>query len=292
MFQRFDRFDYQQCTSCDFIFQHPLPSPAQISAFYPNDYDVYEEGSRLKKISRFSKSILKKYYGYTHLKTSLLTDLLSSISRRSNSDYSIPFVADGCLLDVGCGNGRFLDGMKKLGWRVKGVEFNEHAVSVCRLSDLDVHHGDLLSAKFQEDSFDVINVSHVIEHVPDPVPLFAELAKILKPGGILIIKTPNSRALGRAWFSNNWFPNEVPRHIYLFSEKNLRAIGDACGLELEQIRTRTSVKIILNSIDYVTGNKHTPSKKVKWKRMLARLYSFTAQLKKQGDEIFAVFTKA
>ena len=292
MFRRFDRYDYQKCTSCDFIFQFPLPSPEQISAFYPDSYDVYEVDSRLKKISQFNKSILKRYYGYVHLKTSPFTDVLCLITKRPNSDYSIPFVTNGCLLDVGCGNGRFLDGMKQLGWQVKGVEFNEHAVSVCKLSGLDVHHGDLLSASFEANSFDVINVSHVIEHVPNPVQLFAELERVLKPGGTLIIKTPNSQALGRAWFSNNWFPNEVPRHIYLFSEKNLRALGNACGLQLKQIRTRTSVKIILNSVDYVTGNKGTPSKKIKWKRILARPYSHIAQFKKQGDEIFSLFTKS
>ena len=291
MFDRYERYDYQHCTNCHLIFQHPAPSVEEIAAFYPNSYDVYREHSRQKEISQFAKSILKRYYGYSHLKTSRLNDLACRVITKSNSDYRIPFIPGGSLLDVGCGNGRFLDGMKKLGWKVKGVEFNEHAVGMCKLSGLDVHHGDLLSAHFEPDSFDIINVSHVIEHVPHPRQLFSELAKVLKPGGTLIIKTPNSNAFGRKLFNTNWFPDDIPRHIYLYSEKNLRQIGDLCDLHLKAIKTRSSLKVVLNSIDYVLENKGTPSKRIKWRRVLANVFSLVAKHKNQGDEIFAVFTK-
>lgn len=292
MFDHYVRYDYQRCTNCNFIFQHPIPSAEQISSFYPNDYVVYEEKSRLKNLSNFRKSILKKYYGYTHLDTCLLSDILCFIPHKLNDNYEIPFVANGSLLDVGCGNGRYLDGMKKLGWHIKGVEFNEGAVNVCRLSNLDVHHGDIFSANFDSDSFDVINISHVIEHVPGPKELFAELSRILKKNGVLIIKTPNSNALARPLFNTNWYANDVPRHIYLFSEKSLSLLSGICGLKMLQLRTRTSAKIILNSIDYVMNNKATPSRKVSWKRLLARIYILIAQFKKQGDEIFSIFIKS
>jgi 2-polyprenyl-3-methyl-5-hydroxy-6-metoxy-1,4-benzoquinol methylase len=291
MFDHYERYDYHRCSNCDFIFQYPLPSPEQISAFYPNSYDIYEEQSRLKKVSSFRKSILKKYYGYSHLKTSISSDILCFITHKFENNYEVPFKQNGYLLDVGCGNGRYLDGMNKLGWKTQGVEFNEHAVSVCKLSNLEVHHGDLFSANFASDTFDVINVSHVVEHVPNPKEFFSELSRIIKKNGILIIKTPNSKAFGRSLFNTNWFPNEVPRHIYLFSEKNLSTLGHNTQFKMEQIITRTTVKLILNSLDYVTGNKEIPSKKIKWKRFIARIYVLIAQYKKQGDEIFAVFTK-
>lgn len=291
MFNLYERYDYHCCPNCDFIFQHPLPTTEQINAFYPNNYDVYEEQSRLKEISNVRKSILKRYYGYSHLKTSLFTDLLSSFGIKLNSSYEIPFKQNGLLLDVGCGNGRYLDGMQKLGWKAKGVEFNEHAVSVCKLSNLDVHHGDLFSANFDAEIFDVINVSHVIEHVPNPKQFFSELSRILKKNGKLIIKTPNSKALGRSLFNTNWFPNEVPRHLYLFSKENLKELAVANHLEIEKIRTNTTVKLILNSFDYVIGNRDIPSKKIKWRRFIAKIYVLIAQYKKQGDELFVVFTK-
>jgi len=291
MFDYYDRYDYHQCSSCEFIFQHPAPSAEAISNFYPESYEVYEESSRLKKINRMRKSRLKLNFGYRHLHTPILTDLLSFITSAFQNDFEVPFIENGKLLDVGCGNGRYLDGMNKLGWDVKGVEFNENAVRVCRLSGLDVHHGDLFSANFEDRSFDVINVSHVIEHVPDPKSFFSELSRVLKKNGRLIIKTPNSKALGRALFNTNWYANDVPRHIYLFSEKNLFELAQQSGLEIKQIRTRSTPKIILNSIDYITCNKGKPSKRIWWKRMLARVYVWLSQYKNRGDEIFAVFTR-
>lgn len=291
MFNHFERYDYQCCTKCDFVFQHPLPTSEKIASFYPSDYDVYEEQSRIKKVSALRKSFLKKYYGYLHLKTLSITDLLSGIAHLFHKNHEIAFVQNGILLDVGCGNGRYLDGMKKLGWQVKGVEFNESAINVCKLSNLDVHHGDIFSANFKDNTFDIINVSHVVEHVPHSKEFFAELTRVLNKNGTLIIKTPNSNALGRALFNTNWFANEVPRHLYLFSEKNLSLLAQTHGLHTQQIKTRSSPKIILNSIDYVSANKSVPSKKLKWKRLIARVYVWAAKHKNQGDEIFAVFTK-
>ena len=291
MFNHQTRYDYHRCVSCHFVFQHPLPSLENIAAFYPDDYSVYEEQSRLKRVSAIRKSILKKYYGYSHLPTSPFNDLVSPLLKYFSPSYEVPYVKNGKLLDVGCGNGRYLDGMKKLGWQTYGVEFNASAVEVCKMSGLTVHHGDLFSAHLDSNSFDVINVSHVIEHVPNPLAFFTELARVLKPNGSLVIKTPNSMALGRKLFNTNWYANDVPRHLYLFSYQNLFVLANNCGLKIQQFQTNSTPKIILNSIDYVTENTKTPSKKVKWKRVLARLYVWLAQYKQQGDEIFAVFTK-
>ena len=143
----------------------------------------------------------------------------------------------------------------------------------------------------QLNSIEAIFLEHVIEHVPNPVAFFTELARVLKQNGTLVIKTPNSLALGRKLFNTNWYANDVPRHLYLFSHKNLSVLANKCGLKLQQFKTSSAPKIILNSLDYVTENSKKPSKKVKWKRVLARLYVWLANYKQQGDEIFAVFTK-
>ena len=291
MFNHDERYDYHRCVACHFVFQHPLPSLEKIATFYPDDYSVYEEQSRLKRVSGIRKSILKKYYGYSHLPTSAFDDLVCPILKLFNRKFEVPYTKSGKLLDVGCGNGRYLDGMKKLGWQTQGVEFNASAVEVCKLSGLTVHHGDLFSAHFESNSFEVINVSHVIEHVPNPVAFFTELARVLKPNGLLVIKTPNSMALGRRFFNTNWYANDVPRHLYLFSHQNLLVLANSCGLKMQQFKTSSTPKIILNSLDYVAENTKTPSKKVKWKRLLARLYVWLAQYKQQGDEIIVVFTK-
>ena len=292
MFNHFERFDYNQCTNCELIFQHPLPSADRISEFYPDEYDVYEEQNRLKKISQFRLAVLKKKYGYSQLKTKSIYNLFSFFTNFvDGNQFEVTYIENGKLLDIGCGNGRFLHGMKQLGWITKGVEFNASAVNVCKKSGLDVHHGDLFSAQFDNDSFDVINLSHVIEHVPDPKTLFIEISRILKPNGLFIVKTPNSNALGRPLFDTNWFANEVPRHLYLFSEKNLLEMGKSCNLNMIRMVTNSTPKIVLNSVDYVLKNTGKPSKRIWWKRLLARSYVLLAKYKKQGDEIHIVFKK-
>ncbi len=292
MFNHFERFDYNQCINCELIFQYPLPSEDKIGSFYPDEYDVYEEQSRLKKISSLRAANLKRKFGYSHLKTNPLLYFIAWFTNLFNTRlFEIPYIKNGKLLDIGCGNGRFLHGMNQLGWITKGVEFNASAVSVCKKSKLDVHHGDLFSANFDKDTFDVINLSHVIEHVPDPKALFIEVSRILRPEGLFIVKTPNSQALGRALFDTKWYANDVPRHLYLFSQKNLIEMGHSCNLNLIKIATNSTPKIILNSIDYVINNQGTASKRIWWRRLLAKAYVVIANYKKQGDEIHAVFKK-
>lgn len=292
MFDHYKRYDYSACMECELIFQDPQPNPAQIAAFYPDEYDVYEEASRLKKIAPLRKAKLAQYFNYAHLKTSNLQRLFARISYFFNKgEHEIPFIQNGHLLDIGCGNGRFLHGMQQLGWQVKGVEFNDHAVNTCRKSQLDVHHGDLFSAQLESASFDVINLSHVIEHVPDPKTLFIEMSRLLKPNGLLVLKTPNSKALGRGLFDTKWFANEVPRHLYLFSQKNLTTLGQLAKLAVIETQTSSTPKIILNSVDYVINNRTKPSKRIGWRRVLAKPYVWLAAHYKRGDEIQMVFQK-
>jgi len=292
MFNHFERFDYHRCKNCELVFQFPLPSAERISTFYPNDYDVYEEHNRLKRIGSFRLATLKRKFGYSHLEIGLAINTLSHIlDIFKPNTFEVPYIKNGVMLDIGCGNGRFLHGMQQLGWQTKGVEFNAGAVEVCKKSNLDVFHGDLFSANLSDASFDVVNLSHVIEHVPDPKALFIEVARILKPNGLFIVKTPNSQALGRALFDTNWFANEVPRHLYLFSEKNLLEMAEASSLKMVKMVTNSTPKIVLNSVDYVVGNRNNPSKRVWWKRLLAKSYVLLSKYKKQGDEIHAVFKK-
>jgi len=291
MFGHYKRYDYHRCTNCHFIFQHPLPTAVQISSFYPNEYEIYEEQSRLKKVSGLRKSILKKYYGYSHLSTSAFNDFICFIPKLFYKNYEVQFNSNGSLLDVRSGNGRSLDGMKKLGWQTKCVEFNESATRVCKLPGLNVHHGIysqqtlIMTASMSSMLVMLLSAFRIQKN------FFAELSRILKKEGMLIIKIPNSNALGRASFSFNWFANEVPRHIYLFYEKNIKVLASTCKLKVQQLITRTSPKIILNSLDYVMTNSKVPSKRIKWKRLIARTYVLFAQYKKQGDELFVVFTK-
>lgn len=141
----------------------------------------------------------------------------------------------GRLLDVGCGDGGFLFGMKKKGWEVQGVDFDPKAIeNAKKLYGLDLKTGDLKGARFPEKSFDAITLHHVIEHVPDPVEEFSECWRLLKPGGLIVALTPNVTSLGHAEFGRYWRGLEIPRHLHLFSPNSLRRCAEKAGLKVVQ----------------------------------------------------------
>lgn len=291
MFDHYDRYDYFICTKCQCVFQYPMPSLEEINGFYPADYSIYERNVRVKKITQLKQAIFRHKYGYTNFKPfwayQLLAAVLSPFYKLDKPDY----IANGKLLDVGCGNGRYLLTMQSLGWNVQGVEFSENGLKVCLDNKLTVHHGDLQSATFLDNSFDVITVRHLIEHIREPHLFMAELARILKPGGKLMIETPNSDALGRAYLGIKWYANDVPRHLIMYTVDNLSKLASEYDLLMSKKWFDTTPKMILNSIDYVILNKGKPSNKIQWKRMLARLYMCLARFSNRGDTIHTVFFK-
>ena len=144
----------------------------------------------------------------------------------------------GRLLDVGCGSGQFLANMRDLGWEVMGVEPDPEAARVAREKlGLEVCQGTLAESEFPQDSFDVVTMSHVIEHVPDPLGLLKECKGILKPGGRLVLVTPNIESLGARVFGEFWRGWEPPRHLFLFSPRTLSRCVESAGLQNRVLTT-------------------------------------------------------
>ena len=129
----------------------------------------------------------------------------------------------GRLLDVGCGNGEFLRFASRYGWNVVGVDFDEVAVAEARSDGLDVSLGSINIIDSNE-RFDFISLSHVIEHVYDPVELILACYTLLNDGGTLWLETPNIESIGYSLYKSNWRGLEPPRHIMLFNHSVLRGI--------------------------------------------------------------------
>jgi 2-polyprenyl-3-methyl-5-hydroxy-6-metoxy-1,4-benzoquinol methylase len=283
-------YHYHRCTECGLIYQHPIPSKEEIAAFYPESYSIYSEPERTF-FSKRKLRTLKESLGYQHLEVSGKRGFLDKLRLPRQVPEVVPYVKAGSALDIGCGSGEYLLRLQSIGWKCQGVEFNEKAVSICRANGLNVFHGDLLSANFDSESFDFVTAHHLIEHAPDPHELVSEISRITKPGGSVLIRTPNSESLGRAWFGSYWFANEVPRHIFLYSEKNLRILASKYGLRLDSLSKPVKPKLILRSLDYKLSKRGVPSKKRKIWKFLSKLYTPAAKLSGRGDELFALFRK-
>jgi SAM-dependent methyltransferase len=143
------------------------------------------------------------------------------------------------LLDVGCGNGQFLARMRGVGWPVGGVEPDPVAVRVARENlGLDIHHGLLAEISFPDARFDAIVLRDVIDYVPDPLARLAECRRVLKPGGQLVVVTPNGgslacRLLDRA-AALCWCP---PRHAFVFSTATIRTCAARASLDVRIVST-------------------------------------------------------
>jgi 2-polyprenyl-3-methyl-5-hydroxy-6-metoxy-1,4-benzoquinol methylase len=153
----------------------------------------------------------------------------------------LPAVAEGEVLDVGCGGGAFLERMRSLGWRVLGVEPDPRAVEVARaIRGLDVRAGTLEDQRFAADRFDAVTSSHVIEHVHDPLAFLRECGRVTKPGGRVVVVTPNVESLGRRWLGPSWIGLDPPRHLHLFTCATLRRLAQRAGLTV--VTARSSVR--------------------------------------------------
>ena len=145
---------------------------------------------------------------------------------------------NGTLLDVGCGDGTFLKRMRDLGWSVRGIDPDRQAVQRARENfALDVVAARLEEHRFRDDFFDAVVVSHVIEHVHDPVSLLTECRRILKPGGKIVLLTPNYVGLQRRWLGRSWIGLDCPRHLFLFSRRSLGRCSEIAGLRVVTLRT-------------------------------------------------------
>lgn len=240
-----------QCPKCQLVWLNPRPLPDEIGKLYSQYYTHIVLEAPKKSLAGLRKSakasILQSSFGYKMEGSSrILGSVLSRIGLLEDivggSVRYLKAEDRGRLLDVGCGNGFFLDQMRRLGWNVEGVELDGMAASVARTKfELEVFQGSLEEAKFPDKYFDAITINHVIEHVLDPIGLLKECRRMLRPGGKLVVMTPNIRSLGARVFCEYWRGLEVPRHLFLFAPQSLRACTKAAGLNIQHFRTTANI---------------------------------------------------
>ncbi|MCU0426309.1 MAG: class I SAM-dependent methyltransferase [Candidatus Kapabacteria bacterium] len=216
-----NKTDYIQCLGCGVVYQHSFPLPKQIEEIYNQDDNHYfvsdtknadfVEGEEwLRATSRFFISRLK--------------------------GYSKQPLETSSVLDFGCGTGITLSELQKLGSTCTGVEMSPWA---CRYGrerfGLTMLNEDIMNVHLEPESFDIILMSHVIEHLPNPVEIVSRLATFLKPGGTLMVCTPNNASLGARIFGRRWLyylPNE---HLHLFNDSSMRLTLEKSGLRVQAI---------------------------------------------------------
>ena len=141
------------------------------------------------------------------------------------------------FLEIGCGSGQLLGRMQARGWQVEGVDFDPVAVAAAQSKGLQVRCGDLISQNYKADQFDAIYMGHLIEHVPKPLELLCECYRVIKPGGMLVVITPNAKSWGHKRFRESWRGLEPPRHLHIFSLGNLRRTIEKANFKILRAST-------------------------------------------------------
>jgi 2-polyprenyl-3-methyl-5-hydroxy-6-metoxy-1,4-benzoquinol methylase len=233
------------CRQCGIAWLDPQPAAPDIPKLYARYYthEVGKPNTWLARVRAATHQQVLARMGYAvDVSPWLLPRLLSfvpSIASAAALDVlGLPTSAMGNLLDVGCGNGDFGVRMRSFGWTVSGVDPDPTAVSRARSQSLEVFTGSIADVP-DKAFYDVITLNHVIEHAADPVELLHECQKRLRPGGRLIVTTPNLKSLGHWWFKSYWRGLEIPRHLVLFSQDALRECAQRAGLKIDTLRTET-----------------------------------------------------
>lgn len=237
------RWDLHRCLSCSSAYLDPRPTPATIGLAYEKYYthqqessEHYERMSWLRRVRRLLGNGYRNYrFGTDFQPASRLGVVAAALLPRLRANIEsglrhIPRATPGMrLLDIGCGNGAFLAQARAAGWEVVGVDPDPTAVEVARSHGLDVRQGGVEVLDPARDRFDGITLSHVIEHVHDPLNVLRHCHALLKPGGWIWIETPNLDALGHQRYRADWRDLDPPRHLVLFTRHSLNwALKKTC----------------------------------------------------------------
>jgi 2-polyprenyl-3-methyl-5-hydroxy-6-metoxy-1,4-benzoquinol methylase len=225
-----DHWQYLRCLNCDLVSLYPRPSQDELMSNYRDYLPIQPKEIEAWEI--MMKPVIVK-------SANLIESRVRAGSRR--------------LLDIGCGYGFFLKEMESRGWMVEGIEISQTGRQYAHDKwDIHVHSQPLEDLSIPENSFDVITLFYVIEHVLDPLSLLMEVKRVIKPGGLILLRWPHSTPIVRMLgpLAQKLDLYHTPYHLYDFSPKTMEKILRTCGVaEIETM---------------ILGNTRTPNRFARW----------------------------
>jgi len=247
---RSDDFNYVRCLECGLLALARLPSPEQIPDLYPSDYLSFINSWKRDLDKPVNRLAIKYLYGVDSVsRPRLARAIFRLLSARIMPGIQEPHGANR-LLDVGCGAGELLEVYRRLGWDTCGIEISPQGAAACREKGLAVHQGTVFDAPFRTQRFDLILLSHVIEHVLDPVAVLRRVGELLAPQGKIVLTTPNGRGLGFFIYGSCWLHLDAPRHVFLFDANTLRLLAARAGVAVSRVVTQSSSQTLAESRHY------------------------------------------
>ncbi|MEK8178987.1 class I SAM-dependent methyltransferase [Flavobacterium buctense] len=226
-------FELHHNPEYDILITFPKPSLEKLPSYYESDdYISHTDGKR---------SLFERAYHF--IKGIALKNKLKLINAQSPK---------GKILDIGAGTGDFLVVAKNDGWQTTGVEPSEKAKGIAL--NKGVTFAESLSA-LESNSFDVITMWHVLEHVPNLDEYLTELKRLIKPSGTIVIAVPNFKSFDANFYGRHWAAYDVPRHIWHFSKTAIEKLFAEKEMKLAEVLPMKfdSFYVSLLSEKYKTG---------------------------------------
>ena len=232
-----------RCQCCGHLYVSPRPPIDEVIRIYDSNYFENPAFTTIDHDAYFG------YRDYLRDRENIQRRLRQVLREIERHEWK------GRLLDVGCGFGLFVEVARMSGWDAWGIDVNEHAVKWARehVSD-QVSHGIVEDLDVPDGWFDCVTMFDVIEHLDDPRTSLREVHRILRPGGLLVIVTPDagsvvSRALGARWLEMK----RAPEHLHFFSVASLAWLLPMCGLtgfEWHSFGKITTVRTVLADLRF------------------------------------------
>jgi 2-polyprenyl-3-methyl-5-hydroxy-6-metoxy-1,4-benzoquinol methylase len=211
-----ESFVIVSCENCGFKFTNPRPDPESIGKYYESEEYISH--------SNTSKGIINKAY-----------QIVRSIAVKDKVELVNSLSPKGKMLDYGCGTGFFLLACQKDGWEVEGFEPNDLANKQAS-ETLGKPVEKVSLDKFTPQSFEIITLWHVLEHVHTLNETFQKLLTLLKPNGVIVVAVPNADSLDAQKYKENWAAYDVPRHLYHFNQATMKRFMKKHKLELQDVK--------------------------------------------------------
>jgi 2-polyprenyl-3-methyl-5-hydroxy-6-metoxy-1,4-benzoquinol methylase len=207
LLKNFNAGDLVRCKSCFMVFSSLIPSQSTLATHY-GAYRMFDQISDIT-IKRYNQ-LLDQFEKY----------------RQTNR-----------IIDVGCGQGFFLEQAKKRGWEVYGTEFAPQYIKVCSDKGIRMNEGVLTLVNYPPESFDIVTSFEVIEHLSYPLQELKNFNSLLRPGGLLYITTPNFNSLSRRIQGDHWTVISYPDHLSYFTPGTINKALSTAGFRKKKILT-------------------------------------------------------